>query len=617
MCGIIGVVGSPDSRPDTLDVLLEGLERLEYRGYDSAGVALVRPGETWRRRAAAGVESVAALRLACRDAPTGARTGIGHTRWATHGAPEAENAHPHLDCTGRVAIIHNGIIENHATLRDDLATRGHVFASVTDSEVLAHLVEEARATGLDLLDAVRASLDVVRGAFAVAVVDADEPEVIVAARRVSPLIVGTAPGVSYVASDVPAILDRAKLFYAVNDDEVVRLSPEGFRAVDLEGSPIRLRQLAIDWDLETAERGGHDDFLSKEIAEQPEALRATLTDRRRRDGAITFDELRVDDDELIAVRRVVLVAAGTSHHAALVAKYAIERWARLSVEVDISSEYRYRDPIVEIGTLVIAVSQSGETIDTIQAAREARRRGARVVAVTNIVDSSLAREADAVIYTRAGLEVSVASTKAFVTQVAALELLALRLAQLRATLSAPDVEALFLGLRAVADQVATTLARHDAVHEVATTLASTRDFFFLGRHVGFPTALEGALKFKELTYRHAEGYPAGELKHGPLALIEPGVVVVAVTTDPALHAKLLSNMAEVKARGATVVAVATDDDESVAAVADFVLRVPATEPLFTPMVDIVVLQLFAYDTARLLGRNVDRPRNLAKTVTVE
>jgi glucosamine--fructose-6-phosphate aminotransferase (isomerizing) len=613
MCGIIGVVGAPD----TLDVLLEGLERLEYRGYDSAGVALVRPGETWRQRAAAGVESVAALRLACTDAPRDARTGIGHTRWATHGAPEAVNAHPHLDCTGRVAIIHNGIIENHAAIRDELAARGHLFASVTDSEVLAHLVEEARATGLDLLDAVRTSLAVVRGAFAVAVVDADEPEVIVAARRVSPLIVGTARGVSYLASDVPAILDRASVFYAVNDDEVVRLGPEGFRAVDLEGVPIRLRQLAIDWDREAAEKGGHDDFLSKEIAEQPEALRATLADRRRRDGAITFDELRIGDDELVEVRRVVLVAAGTSHHAALVAKYAIERWARLSVEVDIASEYRYRDPIVEIGTLVIAVSQSGETIDTIQAAREARRRGARVVAVTNIVDSSLAREADAVIYTRAGLEVSVASTKAFVTQVAALELLALRLAQLRATLSAPDVEALFLGLRAVADQVATTLARHDAVRDVAATLAPARDFFFLGRHVGFPTALEGALKLKELTYRHAEGYPAGELKHGPLALIEPGVVVVAVTTDPALHAKMLSNLAEVKARGATVVAVATDDDESVAAVADFVLRVPATEPLFTPMVDIVVLQLFAYDTARLLGRNVDRPRNLAKTVTVE
>ena len=357
--------------------------------------------------------------------------------------------------------------------------------------------------------------------------------------------------------------------------------------------------------------------MTKEINEQPDAIRATLLDRRRRDGTITFDELRIPDKELRDVKRVVIVAAGTSNHAAQVAKYAIERWARLSVEVDISSEYRYRDPVVEIGTLVIGVSQSGETIDTIQAIREARRRGARVVAVSNIVDSSLARESDAVIYTRAGLEVSVASTKAFVAQVAALELLALRLAQLRETLPASDIDALFQGLNAVAGQVASTLERRSHVEDVAKQLLGARDFFFLGRHVGFPTALEGALKLKELSYLHAEGYPAGELKHGPLALIEPGVIVVAVATDPALHEKMLSNLAEVKARGATVVVVATDDDETVDALADYVLRVPATEPLFTPMVDIVPLQLFAYTMARGLGRNVDRPRNLAKTVTVE
>jgi glucosamine--fructose-6-phosphate aminotransferase (isomerizing) len=613
MCGIIGVVGSTD----TLATLLEGLTRLEYRGYDSAGIALVRSGETWRARTAVGTESVAALRQECEAAPSGFSSGIGHTRWATHGAPEAVNAHPHLDCSGNIAIIHNGIIENHAELQEELESRGHLFTSVTDSEVLAHLIEESRASGLELIEAMRQSLLAVRGAFALAVMDANEPDVIVAARRISPLVVGTAPGVTYLASDVPAILDRATAFYAVNDDEIVRLGPEGFRAIDLDGAPVRLRQLSIDWDLETAEKGGHDDFMSKEISEEPDAIRATLLDRRRRDGTITFDELRVSDEELREVRRVVLVAAGTSHHAALVAKYAIERWARISVEVDISSEYRYRDPIVEIGTLVIGVSQSGETIDTIQATREAQRRGARVVAVSNIVDSSLAREADAVIYTRAGLEVSVASTKAFVAQVAALELLALRLAQLRATLPATDIDALFLGLNAVSAQVATTLERRAHVELVAKELMGSHDFFFLGRHVGFPTALEGALKLKELTYLHAEGYPAGELKHGPLALIEPGVVVVAVATNPAMHEKILSNLAEVKARGASVVAVATDDDETIAAVADYVLRVPATEPLFTPMVDIVPLQLFAYAMARGLGRNVDRPRNLAKTVTVE
>jgi glucosamine--fructose-6-phosphate aminotransferase (isomerizing) len=613
MCGIIGVVGSSD----TLATLLEGLARLEYRGYDSAGVALVRPGETWRARAAEGTESVQALRKECEEAPPGFASGIGHTRWATHGAPVTMNAHPHLDCSGHIAIIHNGIIENHGELQEQLESRGHIFSSRTDSEVLAHLIEESRALGLDLTESVRQSLLVVRGAFAIAAMDATEADVIVAARRVSPLIIGTASGVTYLASDVPAILDRATSFYAVNDDEIVRLAPEGFRAIDLEGAPVRLHQLTIDWDLETAQKAGHEDFMTKEINEQPDAIRATLLDRRRRDGTITFDELRIPDKELRDVKRVVIVAAGTSNHAAQVAKYAIERWARLSVEVDISSEYRYRDPVVEIGTLVIGVSQSGETIDTIQAIREARRRGARVVAVSNIVDSSLARESDAVIYTRAGLEVSVASTKAFVAQVAALELLALRLAQLRETLPASDIDALFQGLNAVAGQVASTLERRSHVEDVAKQLLGARDFFFLGRHVGFPTALEGALKLKELSYLHAEGYPAGELKHGPLALIEPGVIVVAVATDPALHEKMLSNLAEVKARGATVVVVATDDDETVDALADYVLRVPATEPLFTPMVDIVPLQLFAYTMARGLGRNVDRPRNLAKTVTVE
>jgi glucosamine--fructose-6-phosphate aminotransferase (isomerizing) len=613
MCGIIGVVGSND----TLETLLEGLARLEYRGYDSAGIALVRPGQTWRARSASGTESVAALRIECEQAPTGFRSGIGHTRWATHGAPEAQNAHPHLDCSGAIAIIHNGIIENHTELREQLEAKGHIFSSVTDSEVLAHLVEDSRAAGLDLMEAVRASLLVVRGAFALAVMDANEADVIVAARRISPLVVGTGPGVTYIASDVPAILDRASAFYAVDDDEVVRLGPEGFRVIDLEGVPIRLHQLAIDWNLETAEKGGHEDFMTKEIDEQPDALRATLLDRRRRDGTITFDEMRISDDELRDVKRVVLVAAGTSYHATLIAKYALERWAKIGVDVDIASEYRYRDPIVEIGTLVIGVSQSGETIDTIQALREAKRRGARVVAISNIVDSSLAREADAVIYTRAGLEVSVASTKAFVAQVAALELLALRLAQLRKTLAPDDIDALFLGLKAVGEQVRKTLDRRPDVTRVAHELIGARDFFFIGRHVGYPTALEGALKLKELSYLHAEGYPGGELKHGPLALIEPGVVVVAVVTDRAMHEKILSNLAEVKARGATVVAVATDDDDVIGAVADFVLRVPATEPMFSPMVDIVPLQIFSYAMARGLGRNVDRPRNLAKTVTVE
>jgi glucosamine--fructose-6-phosphate aminotransferase (isomerizing) len=613
MCGIIGVVGSPT----TLDTLLEGLERLEYRGYDSAGIALVRQGETWRARTADGTQSVDALKAECAAAPAGFASGIGHTRWATHGAPEAMNAHPHLDCSGKIAIIHNGIIENYVELREQLRGRGHVFTSVTDSEVLAHMIEELRAEGADLLESVRRALAVVRGAFALAVVDADEPDVIVAARRVSPLVVATTDGATYLASDVPAILDKADRFFAVNDDEIVRLDPSGYRAVDLEGAAVSLGELSIDWDLETAEKGGNDDFMIKEISEQPEAIRATLLDRLRADGAIGFDELRISDDELRAIKRVVLVGAGTSHHAALVAKYAIERWAKVSVDVDISSEFRYRDPVIEPGTLVIGVSQSGETIDTIQAVREASSRGARVVAISNIVDSSLAREADAVIYTRAGLEVSVASTKAFVAQVVALEVFALRLAQLRGTLSDADVARYFEGLRESAAHVATILSRRETVDRVARDLAHTHDFFFLGRNVGYPTAMEGALKLKEITYLHAEGYAAGELKHGPLALIEPGVVVVAIVTDHAMHEKIMSNLAEVKARGASVVAIATDDDLLIDAVADYVLRVPATDVMFTPIIDIVPLQLFAYATARGLGYNVDRPRNLAKTVTVE
>ena len=613
MCGIIGVVGSTT----TLETLLEGLARLEYRGYDSAGVALVRQGETWRARTASGTESVEALVRACEEAPTGLTTGIGHTRWATHGAPEAMNAHPHVDCSGRLAIIHNGIIENHLALKEELTARGHIFTSVTDSEVLAHQIEELRGQGHDLLNAVRLSLANVRGAFSLAVVDANEPNTILAARRVSPLIVAVAPGMTYLASDIPAIFDRATSFYGVDDDQVVQLTPEGFHAVNLEGVSVQLSPLTVDWDLETAQKGGHDDFMAKEIAEQPQALRATLMDRRRADGTFTFDEMRVSDEELKEVRRVVLVAAGTSYHAALVAKYAIEKWARLSVDVEISSEYRYRDPVVEVGTLVIGVSQSGETIDTIQACREAKSRGARVIGISNIVDASLARESDAVLYTRAGLEVSVASTKAFVAQVAVLELLALHLAQLRGTLDAVVVEGLFEQLTQVADHVATVLSRVERVSLVANELRDTHDFFYLGRNVGFPTALEGALKLKELTYLHAEGYAAGELKHGPLALIEPGVVVVAVVTDANLHEKILSNLAEVKARGASVVAIARDDDEIIDAVADFVLRVPSTDPLLAPIVDIIPMQQFAYAMARGLGRNVDRPRNLAKTVTVE
>jgi len=612
MCGIIGVVGSPDALP----ILLEGLERLEYRGYDSAGVALHAADALWRARSADGTESVQHLIDTCRSAPTGT-SGIGHTRWATHGAPGEANAHPHADCSATIALIHNGIIENHAELREELLARGHHFASATDTEVLAHRLEEFRAQGLDLAESLRSTLREVRGAFAVAVVDANEPDVIVAARRVSPLIVGTADGETYLASDVPAILDHCKRFFIVEDDQLVVLTPQGYTATTLDGDAVTLNELLVDWDLETAQKGGYEDFMSKEMAEQPDALRATLLNRVASNGDITFDEMRVSDERLRRVTKVTLVACGSSYHTALVAKYAIEKWARVAVDVDIASEYRYRDPILSENDLVIGVSQSGETIDTFLAMAEAKRLGATVVAVTNVVDSSMARAADAVLYTRAGMEICVVATKSVVSQIVVLETLALRLAQLRGTLSPAEVSRLLSALQSVPELVAEVLTRENAVASIARELAATRDYFFLGRGVGFPTALEGALKLKEITYVHAEGYPGGELKHGPLALIEPGVVVVAILTDDALKEKLLSNIAEVKSRGATGLSVAHDGSLDVAAVSDYVMWVPATEALLSPLVDAVALQQFAYHVARGRGLNVDRPRNLAKTVTVE
>ncbi len=612
MCGIIGVVGSTDALP----ILLEGLERLEYRGYDSAGVALHTADGTWRARTASGTESVTALVAQCASAPPKTASGIGHTRWATHGAPGEHNAHPHVDCSGDVALIHNGIIENHHELAAQLTARGHVFTSVTDTEVLAHRIEEFLRDGLDLEAAVRATLNEVRGAFAIAVIRASEPDVIVAARRVSPLIIGTAEGQTFLASDVPAILDRADRFFVVDDDQICVLTPSGYRATDLSGAPTELTELVVDWDLEAAQKGGYDSFMIKEMHEQPDAIRATLLDRVHQ-GNIVFDELRITDEQLRQVDKVTLVACGSSYHTAMVAKYAIEQWARVSVEVDIASEFRYRNPVVDSTSLVIGVSQSGETIDTITALREAKSRGAMVVAVSNIVDSSMAREADAVLYTRAGLEICVVATKTVLAQIVALEMLALRLAQLRGTLSPSRIEELLGRLHEIPVLVEKTLASDDAVAVVVDQVKDTHDFFFLGRNVGYPTALEGALKLKEITYVHAEGYPAGELKHGPLALIEPGVVVIAMITNDELKEKLFANLAEVKSRGATVIAVAHENDADVAAVADFVLWVPATESLLSPLVDMVALQQFAYHLAHARGLNVDRPRNLAKTVTVE
>jgi glucosamine--fructose-6-phosphate aminotransferase (isomerizing) len=613
MCGIIGATGLDG----VVDLLVEGLERLEYRGYDSAGLVLTSPDELWRVRAADGTRSVAALRGLVASAPAGATTGVGHTRWATHGHPSIENAHPLFDCTGRVAVVHNGIIENHTEIARRLEGSGHTLASATDTEVLAHLVEEHMGGGLGLAEAVRAALLEVRGSFSIAVVSADEPELLVAARRNTPLVLGLTDGAALLASDIPALLGKTERLFVLADDQLAELRPGSIRVTTLDGEEVDPPALSIDWDLAAAQKGGFEDFMSKEIREQPRAVADTLLDRRRPDGSLTLDEGRLTDDDLRDIKKVYIVACGSSYHAAMLAKFAIEHWARVPAEVDIASEFRYRDPILDPATLAVGVSQSGESLDTLLALKEARQRGARVLAVTNVVDSTIARESDAVLYTRAGPEICVAATKTLLAQIVALDLLALTLAQANGTRSADEIGHVLDSLHRLPAMIEEVLTREKEVDEVARALATARDFFYLGRNVGFPVALEGALKLKELSYLHAEGYPAGELKHGPIALIEQGTVVVGVATRNPLSEKFQSNIAEVKSRGATIVLVANDGDERASALADHVLWVPEAEQLLAPVVDIVPLQLLAYRLARLHGLDVDRPRNLAKTVTVE
>ena len=618
MCGIIGATGGSD----TIEVLLDGLARLEYRGYDSAGLALAPSdpgGGVWRIRSANGTRSLDDLVKRTEAAPERSAAGIGHTRWATHGRPTEENAHPHLDCTGSLALVHNGIIENHVELADELVTAGHQLRSDTDTEVLAHLIEAELAAlpTAGLTAAVRAALGRVRGGFALAVFHTDEPELIVAARRVSPLVLGQAEGQTLLASDIPALLGKADDFYVLDDDQVAELRPASIRVTDLAGNDVVLVPRVVEMSLDAARRDGFDDYMSKEMHEQPRAVADTLRGRVLPDGTIALDEMRLSDDELRSVDKVFIVACGSSYHAGLMAKYAIEHWARLPVEIDIASEFRYRDPVLDSRTLVIGVSQSGETVDTFQALKKAKRWNAKVLVITNVVDSSLARDADAVLYTRAGLEIGVAATKTHLAQITALEVLALYLAQLRGTLYPAEARGFLEAMQELPDKVQTALDRTDQVVAVAERTRLSPSFIFLGRHVGYPVALEGALKLKELSYLRAEGFPAGELKHGPIALVEPGTVVIGVATRTRLWEKMMANVAEVRSRGATVVLVANDGDDETARQADAVLWVPETQQLFAPIVDVVPLQLFAYSMARLHGLDVDRPRNLAKVVTVE
>jgi glutamine---fructose-6-phosphate transaminase (isomerizing) len=612
MCGIIGATGLDD----VCAVLVHGLHDLEYRGYDSAGVAVVVPGSIWRVRAAVGTHSVAELDTLTAGAPAG-RTGIGHTRWATHGRPTTENAHPHIDCTGRLAIIHNGIIENHAELAERLLANGHTLISETDTEVVVHLIEEHVAAGATLVESMRAVLKILRGSMSLAVVSADEPDVIVAARRHTPLVVGLTDSAALLASDIPALLGRTRQLFALADDQVAELRPGSFEVTTLDGEVVEPIALSIDWDVTAAQKGGFDDFMSKEIREQPAAVADTLLDRQGPDGALRLEETKMSDADLRSIEKVFIIACGSSYHAAMIAKYAVERWAKIPAEVDIASEFRYRDPVLDARTLAVAVSQSGESLDTLRAMALARELGARTLAVTNVVGSSITRDSEGALYTRAGPEVCVAATKTLVAQVIALELLALALAQARGTLSAAEIATMVARMHELPDHLQEAIGREKEVDEVAAAVAGARDFFYLGRNVGYPVALEGALKLKELSYLHAEGYPAGELKHGPIALIEPGTVVVGVSTRNRQWDQFQSNISEVRARGASVVLVANDGDDRAATTADHVLWVPHVDELLAPVIDVVPLQLLAYRIARQLGRDVDRPRNLAKTVTVE
>ena len=605
MCGIVGYVG-PD---DALPIVLDGLARLEYRGYDSAGIAVADGALTVVRRAGRVADLDAALGA---ERPS-AHAGMGHTRWATHGAPTDRNAHPHVDCTGRIAVIHNGIVENHAALRADLERAGHRFASETDTEVIAHLLEATEGAIADRVRTVARSLE---GAYALVVLSADEPDVLVGVRISSPLVVGLGSGENLLASDIAVLLERTRRVVPLAEGTVAEVRADGVRLTDLAGAPLDAAPTEVTWDVARAQKGGYDHFMRKEIDEQPAAVRDTLAGRVE-GGALVLDAMAVDPAALRDLRSVSVVACGTAYHAGLVGKYAIEPRTRVPVEIDIASEFRYRDPVLGPDTLTIAVSQSGETIDTLEAARHAREQGSRVLAVTNTVGSSLAREADAVLYTHAGPEVSVASTKTFATQMVALHLVSLYLAQARGSMEPSAVRAALDDLAALPVAVERAIALEPAVRAVAASLRDARGVLFLGRHVGYPSALEGALKLKEVSYLHAEGYPAGELKHGPIALVEPGLPVVVVATSSPVLGKVVSNVQEVRARGARVIAVVTEGEGRLDDLVDDLLEVPAVPDLLAPVVVAPPLQLLAYHAALARGCDVDRPRNLAKSVTVE
>ncbi|MFC9794118.1 glutamine--fructose-6-phosphate transaminase (isomerizing) [Streptomyces sp. NPDC057695] len=615
MCGIVGYVGGQSA----LDVVVAGLKRLEYRGYDSAGVAVLSDGGL---AAAKKAGKLVNLEKELGERPlAGGSVGIGHTRWATHGGPTDVNAHPHLDNAGRVAVVHNGIIENFAALRGELAERGHDLRSDTDTEVVAHLVAEEFSSAGDLAEAMRLVCRRLDGAFTLVAVHADQPDVVVGARRNSPLVVGVGEGENFLASDVSAFIAHTRSAIELGQDQVVELTRDGVTVTDFDGAPAEVRAFHVDWDASAAEKGGYASFMLKEIAEQPKAVADTLLGRIDDTGRLTLDEVRIPAAVLREADKIVIIACGTAFHAGLIAKYAIEHWTRIPCEVELASEFRYRDPILGQRTLVIAISQSGETMDTLMALRHAREQGAKVLAVCNTNGSTIPRESDAVLYTHAGPEVAVASTKAFLTQLVACYLLALYLGQVRGTKWGDEIHAVVRELARIGDEVERVLETMEPVRALARSLAHKDTVLFLGRHVGYPVALEGALKLKELAYMHAEGFAAGELKHGPIALVEQDLPVVVVVPSPkgrsVLHDKIVSNIQEIRARGARTIVIAEEGDEAVVPYADHLVRIPATPTLLQPLVSTVPLQVFACELATARGNEVDQPRNLAKSVTVE
>jgi glutamine---fructose-6-phosphate transaminase (isomerizing) len=623
MCGIMGYIG----RRDALPILLEGLRRLEYRGYDSAGVAVLGNGHIEVRKTAgklSRLEEVTGL------AHLGGTVGIGHTRWATHGVPTDANAHPHADCTGRVVVIHNGIIENFFSLREQLAARGHVFRSDTDTEVLAHLIEEELTGGAGaaagrngsgprvmLEEAVRRAVGQARGAYAIVVMSSDQPDRIVAVRQISPLIIGLGEGETLLASDIPALLTHTRDVLIIEDGEMAVLTPAGATLQRLDGTAVRKAPVRVTWNAEMAEKGGHPHFMIKEIHEQPQALQDTMMGRLDTEGQVELDGVRYTTEQARALAQVWITACGTAFHAGLIGRWYLEHWARIPVEPELASELRYRDPLLAPGTLGVAISQSGETADTLAAVREMRARGARILAVTNVVGSTLSRDADDVLYIRAGPEIAVASSKAYLTMLVGLQMLALDLALRRGTVSAGVAAAIIQEMKMLPAKAAEALRREDQMRALAERLAAHEHVFFIGRGLDYAAAMEGSLKLKEISYVHSEALAAGELKHGTLALITRGTPVFALVTQRHVHEKTLSNIQEVKARGGEVIAVAYENDAEIARHADVVVRIPATDDALAPALAIIPLQLFAYHVARVRGNDIDQPRNLAKSVTVE